>query len=224
MSDNTSNENNEDMEDMNVGFVRFLHAVPGAPNVDLYANNNFVMDNFAYGEYTDYFMVPEGSYELALYVTRMDTTSDMDDDSENGDSPVAYNMLKVKKNAMITVAAIGTPDDIELLAITDADSPMVPGKAMVRFLHLSPNAPAVDITLPDGTVLLGDVGYREITPYMDVPPMDYTLQVRVANTPNVVLTVPNLKFEADQYYTVAAIGLVGESPELQALLLTDGIE
>jgi len=48
-------------------------------------------------------------------------------------------------------------------------------------------------------------------------PMNYTLQVRVAGTDNVVLTVPNVPLEADKYYTVYAIGLAGEDPELQAL-------
>lgn len=52
--------------------------------------------------------------------------------------------------------------------------------------------------------------------------MNYTLQVRVAGTSNVVLTVPNVNLDADNYYTVYAIGLVTGQPELQALLVVDG--
>lgn len=44
----------------------------------------------------------------------------------------------------------------------------------------------------------------------------------VAGTSNVVLTVPDVNLIADKYHTVYAIGLVGEKPELEVLLLLDG--
>jgi hypothetical protein len=100
--------------------------------------------------------------------------------------------------------------------------PIDPNNAMIRFTHLSPNAPAVDITLPDGTILFGNVPFMHLTRYLSVPASNYTLQVRVAGTPTVVLTVPNVVLEPDTFYTVYAVGLVGETPELQALLLLDG--
>ena len=200
------NEENE----ISMGYVRVIHTVPDAPSVDVYANDTLLVNNLAYGNYTDYLPVPEGTYEISLYATGTRNT------------PVISNMLTVNRNAMLTVAAAGLLRNIELLAITDADEAEMPGKAMVRFLHLSPNAPAVDITLPNGTVIFRNVSFRHITHYIDVTPMNYTLQVRVAGTSNVVLTVPNVNLEADKYYTVYAIGLVGQQPELEALLLMDG--
>lgn len=195
---------------MSMSYVRIIHTVPDAPNVDIYANDRLIAQDLAYGEYTDYLTIPEGMYKISLYVAG----------SKN--SPVLENMLVVDKNSYLTVAAAGTLSKIGFLAIADANAPKKSGKAMVRFLHLSPNAPAVDITLPDGTVIFGNVSFQYITPYADVMPMNYTLQVRVAGTPDVVLTVPNVTLAADKYYTVYAIGLVGEAPELEALLLTDG--
>ena len=200
------NEENE----LSMGYVRVIHTVPDAPSVDVYANDTLLVNNLAYGNYTDYLPVPEGMYEISLYATGTRNT------------PVISNMLTVNRNAMLTVAAAGLLRNIELLAITDADEAEMPGKAMVRFLHLSPNAPAVDITLPNGTVIFSNVSFRHITSYIDVTPMNYTLQVRVAGTSNVVLTVPNVNLEEDKYYTVYAIGLVGQQPELEALLLMDG--
>ncbi len=196
--------------ELSMGYVRIIHTVPDAPNVDIYANDQLIVNNLAYGVYTDYLPVPEGTYRISLYV------------AGTKDSAVISNMLTVNRNAIITVAAVGTLSDIELLAIPDANETRMPGKALIRFLHLSPNAPAVDITLPDGTVIFSNVSFKHITPYMDVTPMSYTLQVRVAGTSNVVLTVPNVNLVANKYYTIYAIGLVGEKPELEALLLLDG--
>ena len=198
------------VNDMSMGKVRVIHTVPDAPNVDIYANDKLIISNLAYGDYTDYLSIPEGTYKISLYV------------AGTKDSPVLSNMITVNKNSILTVAAVGTLSDIGLLAITDSNEARKPGKAMIRLLHLSPNAPAVDITLPDGTVIFSNVAYKHITPYIDVMPMNYTLQVRVAGTSNVVLTVPDVNLNADRYYTIYAIGLAGGSPELEALLLQDG--
>lgn len=196
--------------EMSVGYVRVMHAVPDAPNVDIYANDNLIIDNLSYGEYTDYLMVPEGTYRISVSVAGTE------------DSPILANMVTVNNNAILTVAAVGTLSDIGLLGITDVNEEGDQDKAMIRFLHLSPDAPAVDITLPDGTVIFSNVSFRHITSYTEVTPMNYTLQVRVAGTQDVVLTVPDLNLDPDRYYTVYAIGLVGEDPELEALLLLDG--
>ena len=210
MSDNTSYPEDQYMNDSTTSYVRILHAVPDAPEVDIYANDNLVMDDLSFGEYTDYFMVPVGTYQIAVYPAGTKET------------PVAFNELTVEEDAIVTIAAVGNLSNVELLMVTDVDTEIDPKKAMVRFLHLSPNAPAVDITLPDGTVVFNNVSYREITTYTDVEPMTYTLQVRVAGTPTVVLTVPDLSLEEGEVYTIYAIGLAGDTPELEALLLLDG--
>ncbi|MFA9376032.1 MAG: DUF4397 domain-containing protein [Lachnotalea sp.] len=193
-----------------MGYVRIIHTVPDAPNVDIYANDKLIVKNLAYGDYTDYLPIQEGTYKISLYATGTQK------------SPVISNMLTVDNNAILTVAAAGTLKDIGFLVIHDANVRIEPDKAMIRFLHLSPNAPAVDITLPDGTVVFSNVSFEHITLYIDVVPMDYTLQVKVAGTDQVVLTVPNVNLDKNKYYTIYAIGFVGEQPELEALLLLDG--
>lgn len=199
----------QNMREPSMGYVRVLHAVPDAPNVDVYANDKIIAKNLAFGDNTPYTPVSAGTYVISLYV------------AGTKDSPVLTNRLVIVNNSILTVAAAGTLDTIGFLAIPDSNMPMETGKAMVRFSHLSPNAPAVDITLPDGTILFGNVAFKQLAPYISVPPMNYTLQVRVAGTPNVVLTVPNVSLAQNKIYTVYAVGLVDQSPELEALLLLD---
>ena len=203
------NNGNNDMQNSSIGYVRVLHAVPDAPNVDIYANDNLIARDLAFSEYTDYIPVPEGTYTISLYVTGTKT------------SPVLTNMLRVNRNTISTVAAVGTLSTIGFLAIAEPKMSMDPSKSMIRFIHLSPNAPAVDITLPDGTILFRNVSYKQLSQYMAVNPANYTLQVRLAGTSTVVLTVPGISLQPNKYYTVYAIGLVGEDPELEALLLLD---
>jgi hypothetical protein len=193
----------------NLAQVRVLHAVPDAPNVDVYANGTMLAKNLAFGEITEYQPVANGKYEVTIYP------------AGTMDTPVVRQILTVKDNEALTVAATGTLSTISGLAITDSNQPIQNNNAMVRFIHLSPNAPAVDITLLDGTVLFRNVSYKQATRYIPVPPSTYTLQVRVANTPNVVLTVPDVALEENKYYTIYALGLVGDTPPLQALAVND---
>lgn len=206
MLNNARRSNN----DMAMSYVRVIHTVPDGPNVDVYANDELIVSDLAYGDYTDYLTIPEGRYKISLHVAGSETPA------------VLSNMLTVNPGSIMTVAAVGTLDDIGMLAITDTNNTRNSREASLRFLHLSPNAPAVDITLPNGTVIFSNVSFKDITPYIDVPPMDYTLQVRVAGTSDVVLTVPNVNPMANNFYTVYAIGLVGGDPKLDALLIQDG--
>lgn len=193
------------------GSVRVLHAVPADLRVDVYAGRQQIAKNLSFGAISDYVSLPVGNHEIQVYAAGTTTT------------PVLRNMLMVEPNSIHTIAITGTPDTVGLLAISDRMDRMEQRRSMVRFCHLSPNAPAVDITLSDGTPLFRNVSYKQITQYLMVDPMNYTLQVRLAGTPTVVLTVPNVNLRPGMSYTIYAIGLVGEDPELSALLVTDGV-
>lgn len=192
-------------------YIRVLHAVPDAPKVDVYADDQLIAKDLAFGKYTDYLSVPEGNYEIAVYAAGTKS------------NPVLKNMLMIRPDTIHTIAAVGTLNTIGLLAIPDRMAGDEPAISLVRFCHLSPNAPAVDITLPDGTILFRNVSFKQLTPYISVSPMNYTLQVRPAGTSTVVLTIPNVNLRSGMVYTIYAIGLVGKEPELSALPVTDGM-
>lgn len=195
----------------NLNYVRVIHTVPDAPGVDVYANDMLLFSNVTFGEYTKYVAVPKGEYVISLYVTG------------TKDTPVLQNVVSLSENNVVTIAAAGMLSNIELLLIRDTCEGMSKRNSLIRFVHLSPNAPAVDITMPDGTIIFGNVSFQQLTRYIAVLPMTYTLQVRVAGTDKVVLTVPGIMLEKNKCYTVYAIGLVGATPELKALLVEDGI-
>lgn len=191
-------------------YVSVMHAVPDAPNVDVYANDKLIVSNLAYGKYTEYLKVPAGTYQISIYAAGTKT------------NPVITRMVMLSQEEIFTVIAAGTLKTINLFAIQDADVAKVAGKALVRFLHLSPNAPAVDITLPDGTMVFQNVSFGNMTEYIPLDDKIYTVQVRVASTDTVVLTVPRVDIRNNNYYSIYAIGLVGQQPELEAILVRDG--
>jgi sortase (surface protein transpeptidase) len=79
---------------------------------------------------------------------------------------------------------------------------------LLRFAHLSPDSPAVDVSIQPGDQLLRDLGYGDVSGYRSLAPGTYTLAVRAAGaaitTPPVLSTRVEVRPGAAR--TVAATG------------------
>jgi hypothetical protein len=97
------------------------------------------------------------------------------------------------------------------------------GKAHVRFVHASPDAPAVDIAVADGgPVLFGGISFKGVGDYLPVDAGTYDLEARLAGTETVALSVPGVTLEEGTVYTVYAMGFAGGGePALQAVVSVD---
>lgn len=187
-------------------YIRIFNASPNAPAVDIYANGNLIVKNLAYKEISQYFPVPPGNYNIKVYPSGQIT------------NPVIDTNINIPENTVFNVAVIGTFPNISLYTIQEPTTAQNFGRACVRFINLSPNAPAVDITLSDGTKVFRNVGYKDITDYACIPAGTYTFIINLAGTADVVLTIPNVKLEPNNYYTIYTVGLTGKSPALEAIV------
>lgn len=191
-------------------YLRVLHASPKSPAVDVYINDMLKFKNLNYGVFTDYIEVITGNYNVKIYAAGTKT------------SPVLSKNLFVPPGKIYTVAAIGLLPNIDLLPIPENKIMNQHNMVHVKFAHLSPNAGAVDVVLPDGKILFKNISYKEFTDYIKVPAGTYTLEVRPTGTKTTALYVPNVKLKAGRFYTVYAVGLVNGTPGIQALIPLDG--
>jgi len=97
-----------------------------------------------------------------------------------------------------------------------------PGKAMVRVAHFAPDVSYVDIYVVslNGTQLVPNVFYREVSGYWGVPSGAFTYEVRPAGSPRSGDPMVRLRgsLDAGSAYTVATVGRKGD---LAGLLLPD---
>lgn len=123
-----------------------------------------------------------------------------------------------------SLVAIGRPDNVETLPLTDDLTPPPAGQAKVRFVHASPDAPAVDVAVTGAaTPIFANVAFRSATNYETVAAGTVDLQVRAAGSNNVVLTVPGVTLTGGATYTIYAVGLAEGEPALQALLAVESV-
>lgn len=95
--------------------------------------------------------------------------------------------------------------------------------AMLRVVHASPDAPAVDVYL-DGVRVLESFAYGARTPYLPVPAGQRQVAITAAGAPEAVVFDATLTLEAEKAYTVVATGLLAGEPGFAPLVLPDSIE
>ena len=91
------------------------------------------------------------------------------------------------------------------------------GQAMVRVVHASPDAPAVDIAVKGGPVLFPNVAFKGASQFTPVNAGTYDLEVRLAGKTDVALAVPGVALKDGDIVTIFAMGLAGGQPALQAV-------
>jgi hypothetical protein len=118
--------------------------------------------------------------------------------------------LTLDKDMNYSVFAVDSVSKISAVVLTDDLSAPASGKAHVRFVHLSPNAPAVDIAVASsGAVVFGNKSFKEATAFTPLDAGTYNLDVRVAGTTTVALVLPAITLQAGKIYTVFAKGFLG---------------
>ena len=177
-----------------------VHTSPDAPGVDLLVDNATVNTTpLTFPNNTGYLNVFSGTRNLKVNVAGTTTTV------INADVAFATNTAQ-------TLFAIDSVSKISTLLLNDDLTAPAAGKAHVRFVHLSPDAPAVDIALAGGgAVVFPNVAFRGNTSFTPLDAGTYNLEVRVAGTSTVALPLNGIALEAGKIYTVFAKGFLGGS-------------
>ncbi|MCB9089779.1 MAG: DUF4397 domain-containing protein [Calditrichae bacterium] len=176
--------------------VMVIHASPDAPGVDLLLDDAVV--NSAALEFpanTGYLEVNPGTRNIKVNASGTSQT-------------VIEADLVFTADQNYSIFAVDVLSKITPLVFEDDLTAPAAGKAHVRFIHLSPDAPAVDITLTDGSVVFGNYEFKQATDFTPLDAATYNLQVRLAGTSTVVLDLPGIVLEDGKIYTVFAKGLV----------------
>ncbi|HRW48082.1 MAG TPA: DUF4397 domain-containing protein [Caldilinea sp.] len=186
------------MPDSSRARVRVVHASPDAPAVDVWVNDALTLENVPFKAVSDYLTVPGGTYNVKVVPT-------------GATEPVVIDAdLTVEAGTDYTVIARGLLAEISPLVLVDNNSAPAAGDAHVRFVHLSPDAPAVDIAVAGGPVVIGNIAFGEASAYTPVPAGTYDLEVRLAGTNTVVLPLPGIALADGDVYTAYAFGLAGD--------------
>jgi len=157
--------------------LRIAQGSPDGPAVDVYINGGLPtrFTNVKFKDITPYIWTRPGSYNFSVVATGtkdvlFNTTSQLDGDF-----------------TPYTIAAGGFLATIKPYVFSDDKVPPRRGFGALRFVHLSPDAGAVDIRI-DGQMqrLFSNVNFGQATDYVELSRRDYTIHILAAGTNNVI--------------------------------------
>jgi hypothetical protein len=184
------------------------HLSPDAPAVDIYVNGNLTLSGVPFGAVSDYLDLASGDYRIQV--------------TPAGDASLSVidATVTLQSGNVYTVAATGLLSAGDLQPLILLDDLSTGAGARVRVVHTGPDAPGVDIAVANGPVIFSDVTFREASPYGEVDAGTYNLEVRVAGTQTVALSLPGVELSGGTTYTIFAIGLLADG-SLSALAVVD---
>lgn len=189
--------------------VRVLHASPDAPAVDVYVAGDLAVEGLEFSTITAYLELAAGSYRVQVTPA-----------GESPDAAVIDTNVTVEAGMAYTVAAAGLVENIQAVVYVD-DNELLAGQARLRAVHLSPDAPAVDVAVADGPVLFQGLEFTFSSRYAAVDPGTYEIEIRPAGSEDVVASFPGVELQAETVYSAWALGLLEGEPAFGLKLTPD---
>ncbi|GIV80735.1 MAG: hypothetical protein KatS3mg051_0089 [Anaerolineae bacterium] len=129
--------------------VRFLHAVPGAPAVDVYLDGALAVTGLAFGEVTPHLRVAGGDHQVALRVSGAAADA----------IPLIEVAVPLVPSLAFVVVVQGAPDALQAALYEDVLDPIDPGLARMTAINAIADAPPLDLLTSEGGPLLQGVTY-----------------------------------------------------------------
>lgn len=181
--------------EITVAGLGFVHASPGTGALDFIVDGQKVNGKtFTYTNDLGYFGAYPGSRLFG--VTKKDSVRYLTTANVNLQSGVFYSAFII--DVLPTPKILLVQDDLKA---PDAE------KAKVRFINLSPDAPALDLAINgQSTTLFNGKAFKDVSPFISIDPSEnYTFEIREGAS--VTATLPATKIEKGKIYTLWAKGL-----------------
>lgn len=177
--------------------IRVIHAAADAPAVNVNVDNATAFSALNYRSATAYAEVNSGERDIKVIAPSL------------SNAEVFGSKITFAENANYTVFAVGPVTGGKISAILANDmNTSVAGKTKIRFAHMSPDAPTVDIRLADGTPLFANAGTKTVSSYIEATPGSISLKVTTPGGATTLFEFEPITVAAGQVFTAVAMGTV----------------
>jgi hypothetical protein len=171
---------------------KFLHASPSLGKIEVHVNWDERIDEFEYGDLSDWIDLPPGATEISMTADRA------------GFNYLVFDAIYPIPAGNDYYAAVS--DQIVITGAFDR-TPVREGNARVRVVQGSVSLPAVNVTATGANVELAkELQYPRTSEYVEVPAGSYTLDVTLADTGQTALTGAAVTLNADMVYELILMG------------------
>ncbi|QEK50454.1 DUF4397 domain-containing protein [Pedobacter aquae] len=112
-----------------------------------------------------------------------------------------------RSHSLFLTGAVADTSLFYVATLDNIDTPAL-NKAKLRFINLSPNAPAFNVINSDSTVLFNNAAYRTASNFIELDAQTYSLKVLASRDRTLWLNLPTYNFENGRIYTLFVSNLV----------------
>lgn len=198
------------------GSLRLVNASPDAPALDIFLNQTKAFSNLTFKTISDYTSFPDGSYTIRAFAA-----------PSNGTGTPLFEVpdFTVNNGSISTVVAVGTVKNKTISGLPLSDENWITtsnsSQAKVRFIHSSPDAPAVNVTAQGLGDVFNNISFKSVGNYVTVPSGPLTLEVKPVSNPSQVVFSDTLNLQANKVYSVFVVGQVSGEPGLATVVAAD---
>lgn len=196
-----------------IAYVSLYQASPNSPDLDIILDDKVITNGFEYTDHTGYLRFITGDRKLEFGPT-------------GADNVVIDTTMKFEEGKAYSVFVVDTYQEADILILNDNTDAPADGKAKVRFLNLSPDAPEVNLAEADSlTPLFTGQIFKEDSEFTEVDARTYNFVVKSASGDEVLLSMPNAVLLDGFSYTVLVRGFKtppgGSTTVLSSELIVD---
>ncbi|MDN3493905.1 DUF4397 domain-containing protein, partial [Winogradskyella bathintestinalis] len=169
--------------------VQVIHnsADLAAETVDVYLNDNLLIDDFSFRTASPFIDAPAGT-QLSIEIAPEGSTSSADAIYEITPTLAADETYILVADGIVSASGYTNPSSfsIEVFA-TARETANTTGNTDILVHHGASDAPMVDVNEATGpAVLVNDISFPEFSDYLELPTADYTINVSTADGATVV--------------------------------------
>ncbi|WP_316770445.1 DUF4397 domain-containing protein [Pedobacter frigiditerrae] len=176
--------------------VSVFNASPTFSTYDVYLNESKAnAAALPFGGGLNYTKIAPGSYNIKF------TTSGRPES-------LLTKSITLLQNTYFSYFLINRSSGLDGLLLTDDLSATSTTNAFVRFINLSPDAPALDLVINGGATVTTNKLFKEASTYTSLTAGTFTFDVKDKATGNVIASLPGSVLAAGFHYTIIARGLI----------------
>jgi hypothetical protein len=188
-------DSNSDIINIPVSYVSLYNASPNAPALNVVVDDRLINNNapLRYADNTGYlrFYTGKRTLEFGPY---------------GANNVTLDSAVTLVDNRVYSIFVVDNYEKAELLVLNDSSAAEpAAGKAMLRFINLSPDADPLTLKVKDAAGNLTEAQpFKGATAFLEVDAKAYNLEVVADGTS--VLNIPNVSLPAGAYKTVLVRG------------------
>lgn len=194
---------NDENTNPNIAALSVIHASPGLQKFDFVVNNQRINSSpFDYSQRLPYFNIYGGTRTFGIYKV------------QSTDS-IKLGSFEAKSDNYYSIYVIGQATNPQFLVLTDSLTQPSAAKANLRFLNLSPDAPALSLSLSQNegqdSTLFSNLNYKSHSAFTGIKGgKTYTFKIKSADQ-TTLATVEDVNVESGRIYTIWSKGLINST-------------